>query len=649
MKKLLILLLTLQTTAVYADKIDTDFVKRFSTLPTYSNAQISPDGKIISVVFKKDEKNALAFFKASDFSLIDVLQFKEEDEQVGSYAWASNKRVVISINYKLGALESPISRGELFSVNFDLSKPSYIYGIRKETSSSKKTIVDKFSAAYLIDPLIEDPNHVLVAAAPFGQRTKMTILRLNIFNGGQKSYGKAPPGAMGVLTDSEHEPRFAVGTTKDEIITYVKDVKKNKWNELTRSKYLGGGKISPVTFTEDDSSVIVLDDTNSSTAKIKAINLDDSTEEVLFHHPKYDPYPQLIDRKLIAVGVGPDYSHAYWLDDGIEAQVANQLVRAFNDGNDKIFNKANVRVTSMSKDRNKAIIRVEDDRSSPRYWLFDRENNRLVDFLVVWPEIEETDLSQTKPFKFRNSDGVTLHGYFTEANNFTGDKPPLIVLPHGGPIGPRDFWGFDPAVQILSNAGYSVMKINYRGSGGYGRDFLKAGMGEPGRLIQKDIIEATEWIIEQGWVDENRVGIYGASFGGYSAVQAPILRPDLFKVGVSLVGLFDLNMDFREGGCQADYGCKNILNDQWGSSPAERAKMSPVNYIEKLKAPVLIVGGEEDDRCPPEQQYALENALKKHNKEYKLIMVPKEGHGFINPENRFMFYREMLEHFNKYL
>ena len=91
--------------------------------------------------------------------------------------------------------------------------------------------------------------------------------------------GKAPPGAMGVLTDSEHEPRFAVGTTKDEIITYVKDVKKNKWNELTRSKYLGGGKISPVTFTEDDSSVIVLDDTNSSTAKIKAINLDDSTEE----------------------------------------------------------------------------------------------------------------------------------------------------------------------------------------------------------------------------------------------------------------------------------------------------------------------------------------------------------------------------------
>ena len=116
MKKLLFLLLTLQTTAIYSDEIDTDFVKRFSTLPTYSNAQISPDGKIISVVFKKDEKNALAFFKSSDFSLIDVLQFKEEDEQVGSYAWASNKRVVISINYKLGSLESPISRGELFSV-----------------------------------------------------------------------------------------------------------------------------------------------------------------------------------------------------------------------------------------------------------------------------------------------------------------------------------------------------------------------------------------------------------------------------------------------------------------------------------------------------------------------------------------------------
>ena len=123
-------------------------------------------------------------------------------------------------------------------------------------------------------------------------------------------------------------------------------------------------------------------------------------------------------------------------------------------------------------------------------------------------------------------------------------------MPHGGPIGPRDNWDFDPDVHILSNAGYAVLKVNFRGSGGFGRDFIKAGMGEWGDGIQRDIIEGTEWVIEQGWVDENRVGIYGGSFGGYSAVQAPILRPDLFKAGVAYIGVFDLEMLYREGDFQ---------------------------------------------------------------------------------------------------
>ena len=100
---------------------------------------------------------------------------------------------------------------------------------------------------------------------------------------------------------------------------------------------------------------------------------------------------------------------------------------------------------------------------------------------------------------------------------------------------------------MLSNAGYAVMKVNYRGSGGYGRDFLRAGLGQAGGDIQDDIIEATEWVIDKGWVDKQRVGIYGGSFGGYSAAMAPMLRPDLFKAGVAYVGVFDLNLNQEVG------------------------------------------------------------------------------------------------------
>lgn len=653
MKNLLLACLLAFSFSNFAEDIGVsdDFLERFSSLPSYSQAKISPDGKVISVIFKIDEKDALAFFKADDFSLINILKLRE-DQQVGPYRWVNNERVVIDINYQVGTLEVPVSYGELFAVNYDLSKPNYIYGLGKKTSSSRRTIVDKASAAYVIDRLVDDPKHILVSVYTFAKTTtggSATILRLNVYNGQQKSYGKTPTGSGGVLTDSKNEPRFAIGNTTDgEIVTYLKDLKEDEWKEFTRSKSLGGGKITPIAFTNEDSKILVLDDTETSTAIVKSIDINDRSEEVFFHHPNYDPYPQVIDDKLIAVTVAPGYEQVYWMDDGIEAQIANQLIKTFNDGDDSIAKKANVVITSISEDKNRVIVRVSDDRSSPRYWFYDAAEKRLIDFLTVWPEIKENNLSPTKPFKFKNSDGIMLHGYFTNSKNYDGQSSqPLIVLPHGGPIGPRDWWGFDPDVQILSSAGYAVMKINYRGSGGYGRDFLKGGMGEPGGIIQQDIIEATEFVLAQGWADKDRVGIYGGSFGGYSAVQAPILRPDLFKAGVAYVGIFDLNMDFREGGCQADYRCKSQLSQQWGDDPEKRAAMSPVNYADKLESPILIVSGEEDNRCPPEQVYALEKELIKYDKDYKLIMVPKEGHGFSNPKNRQMFYKEMLLHFKK--
>jgi len=193
------------------------------------------------------------------------------------------------------------------------------------------------------------------------------------------------------------------------------------------------------------------------------------------------------------------------------------------------------------------------------------------------------------------------------------------------------------------------MKVNYRGSGGYGRDFLRAGLGQAGGDIQDDIIEATEWIINQGWVDKERVGIYGGSFGGYSAAMAPMLRPDLYKAGVAYVGVFDLNLNQEVGDVRRMFFGKAQLAQIYGPDEQTRARMSPVNNVSKLKAPLLIVSGEEDQRCPPEQAYALEEQLKKHNKVYELIVVKKEGHGFQNPENREMFYKKMLEHFKTYL
>ena len=653
MKNLLLLLLSLHTTLVFSNEIDEEFVKRFSSLPTYNNAQISPDGKIISAKLKIDDKWAIAFFDVNDFKLISVIPFKNREE-VGSYFWVNNERVVIDIAITVGTLVGSFSTGQYFSINYDKSNPAYIFGFRKETSASRKTVVDKTSYGYVIDEMDDDPDHILLATFPRGRFTtgaRPTIVRVNVYNGGQKNFGRVPLGRSYVLTDSTGEPRFAVGeSTKAESVVITKSRESQSWTEISRSK-IAGGSIIPLEFIENDTKVLVLDDTESSTAKIKSINIANGEQEVIFHHPKYDPSPQILDDEVIAVSIAPGYEQVYWLDDNSEiGQIARAAMGYFNDGNIEVANKAWINVSSINKDRTKAIIVVGDDVSSPKYYLFDLDKGRMTFLFNMWPEIEESNLAKSLPIKFTASDGLTIHGYFTNARNAKdGKKPPLIVLPHGGPIGPRDDWGFDPDVHILSNAGYAVLKVNFRGSGGFGRDFIKAGMGEWGDGIQRDIIEGTEWVVEQGWVDGDRVGIYGGSFGGYSSVQAPILRPELFKAAVAYIGVFDLEMLYKEGDIPSQFSGKAALEQLVGDDKNLLKRTSPVNNAHKLEAPLLIVSGKEDQRAPVEQAYALERALKANDKEYELIIVDKEGHGFRDPENREMFYMKMLEHFNKHL
>ena len=262
---------------VYSNNLEVsdEFIKRFSSLPSYTDAQISPDGTKISVVLKINEKRSLAFFNAKDLSLLNVVNLTR-NEQVGNYYWANNERVIISIAYEVGSLEVPVGRGELFAVNFDSSKPNYLFGMRKRVSSSNKTAIDKFSGAYILDLLDDDPKHILVQASEFAKYSAgafSTVLRINIYNGQQKSLGKSPLGGARLLTDSKGKPRFAVGVNaKSEFISMFKENESDNWIELSKGT-LGSGSISPVTFIDNDTKVIVLDSTESSTAKVKSLDL----------------------------------------------------------------------------------------------------------------------------------------------------------------------------------------------------------------------------------------------------------------------------------------------------------------------------------------------------------------------------------------
>lgn len=229
-----------------------------------------------------------------------------------------------------------------------------------------------------------------------------------------------------------------------------------------------------------------------------------------------------------------------------------------------------------------------------------------------------------------------------------GVTAPLLIMPHGGPFGIRDSWGFNPEVQFFANRGYAVFQVNYRGSGGYGRTFEYAGYQEWGGKMQDDLTDAVKWAVAQGLADPQRIGIIGASYGGYAALAGVTMTPELYKVGVNYVGVSDLRLitryDLRTDAASLAYFSKAV-----GRDPALLSARSPVDHVEKIQVPTLHAYGRNDPRVEFSHWEVLEKALKKHGKTYEILIENREGHGFAKQETAFKYYGTVEAFLAKYL
>jgi dipeptidyl aminopeptidase/acylaminoacyl peptidase len=137
-------------------------------------------------------------------------------------------------------------------------------------------------------------------------------------------------------------------------------------------------------------------------------------------------------------------------------------------------------------------------------------------------------MSKMIPITFQSRDGLTIHGYITLPKDYKKNNPvPIIVNPHGGPQGVRDNWGFNPEAQLFASRGYATLQVNFRISGGYGREFMESGFGQIGRKCMDDVEDGLQYVINRGYVDKDKVAIYGASHGGYAVLRGMTKTPDL--------------------------------------------------------------------------------------------------------------------------
>jgi dipeptidyl aminopeptidase/acylaminoacyl peptidase len=270
-----------------------------------------------------------------------------------------------------------------------------------------------------------------------------------------------------------------------------------------------------------------------------------------------------------------------------------------------------------------------------------RNELRLICKQASW--IDPEQMSAMKPISYKARDDLTIHGYLTLPVGSDGKNLPLIVMPHGGPWA-RDIWGFDPEVQFLANRGFAVLQMNFRGSTGYGREFEKAGYREWGRKMQDDITDGVEWAIREGIADRNHIGIFGASYGGYAALMGLIRTPELFKCGICYVGVTDIITHLKNKTIPMPKVFDSMKQELIGYYDIEKEDLdavSPLQHVDKIRAPLFLAYGGRDPVVNVEQGRSLAKALDKAKKKYEMVIEENEGHGFSNETNRIKLFKKI--------
>ena len=634
--------------AFYSLKVMAEIpLEHFSKDATYSQVKISPNGEYIAFISKVDGKNNLYVLELSSSKIISGISFNG-DEQVGRYEWVNKQRLVAEKQYIQGWASIPTSYGELVGRNADGKRQRYLVGYNGEiTGSAIRKATPLQGTSHILDPLVHDDDHMLIVTKPWTnvKEPRTIVYKVNVNNGHRKRVAGSPTKMGRFLTDHQGFVR-AVVSTEDFInqSIHIRDKKNRQWRQLML-RNMSLTDITPWSFDQSGQHMLIAASKQGEPKGIYKVNLASGDVRKVFDDKVVSPSNVWLDpisKEVYAIELDDGYPSYSFLDPGsINSKTLKSLLLSIPN--------TQVHLVSKTKDGNQMIVYAWSDTEPGQYYLYDKKAKALKFLFASRRWIESEKMSGTKPISFPARDGQLIHGYLTLPRGKKAEKLPLVVLPHGGPYYVRDYWGFDPEVQLLASRGIAVLQVNFRGSSGYGLNFAHAGHREWGEGIQHDIIDGVKYVIEQGYINKDNMCIMGASFGGYSALQSAIIEPNMFKCAIGVMGVYDLPLLFETGDIAGISRGQNYLTKILGTDKTQLKAFSPTYNIEKLKAPVLVVHGGVDQRAPIEQAEALLEALKQADHPHQYVLLETEGHGFYKAEHRALYYKHVLAFLDKHL
>ncbi len=487
----------------------------------------------------------------------------------------------------------------------------------------------------LVSQIADDPDHLLVA---HNQReaTLFDLYRVNIHSGKQTLLETNPGHVSRWLADTSGQPMGRIVKHNDEHSLQIRQADGNY-----RDVYAWSAQddIRFVSLSNQGEYLYLLSNRDRDKQVLIRINTASSKEDTLLEDPSVDitsVYPHPVTGRPLLAMTQPDYPHTSFLDTSMK-----DLFGFIHQGS-----PIGLAINSSDRAFHWLTLTTYNDKGY-RFYLYDVQQKQLQP-LGVSPSLEfDQQLSDIRPVHFKSRDGTDLHGYLALPRGVPPERLPMVLWVHGGP-GDRDEWRYNAETQFLANRGYAVLRINYRGSTGYGRHFQELGFGEFARAMQYDLLDGVNWAITEGIADPERIAIGGGSYGGYASLIGLTDTPETFACGIDLFGptdLLRLTEDFPPyWKLEMDSWYRYVGDPKKPEDRVEMLARSPLYHSDQIQKPLLVIQGDRDVRVRPEQSNELVKRLLAQHKPVEYWLVPQAGHGVSHWPQRLQQFR-MTEDF----
>jgi len=606
---------------------------------TFTDIKISPTGAFYAATIPMEDRTGLAIVRREDGKLIGSF-VPPKNNHANDFDWVNDKRVLIGLAEKFGSLDEPQPTGELFGINADGGRGELLIGYRVQSRGPGTRIQPKkveAVAAFMIDALPDQDRRVLVKVMPFSVDPFTSAERLDVNSGQRTPVARAPVQRADFVADGKGEVRFADGAAGDNVNKlYYRDGAGAAW-KMINDQGVSQRIERALGFSEDGRLAYLLVEQPSGPDTIVSWNPATDERRELLRDEVVDP-AKVIYRRGTSIPIGALYlgdtpRTRFFDETSADARLQRSLEQAF--GGQAVF------ITSSSRDGRLAMVQVWSGSNPGDFYVFDTQAKKadLVVSRSQWVDPDTTAVVQ--PIALKARDGMPLHGFVTRPRGSEDKRLPMVVMPHGGPFFVYDDGAYDMESQLLAAAGYAVLQVNFRGSSNFGRAHANAGSREWGGAMQDDLTDATRWAVAEGIADGAKVCMYGASYGGYAALMGVAKEPSLYACAAGYVGVYDLPIMYTTGDIQRRGSGETYLRE-WVGDRTALAAVSPVNLAERIKVPVFLAAGGEDERAPILHTRRMEAALKKAGVPVDTLYYPTEGHGFYTDAHRREYYTRLL-------